>query len=398
MKINNLASTETVVNTNSREQVENKDAVQQQEQGKVKNGTVKGADLNLLQDPIEEKKKKAMEDAMEFIKNQFKSDGQIDDILDECRDTIKTSKAAAEEASQQLGEIEEQKEALGEMYADKEDEEYKMRLSELNEEAAYWKKQYTDAHDIIGAATRGVKAIKLEALKHHGSRSDLTCEQDAHKLDGKKSRDIIAEQAGTSKDSVRRFIRLTELIPEILDMVDEKKISMTPAVELSYLKPEEQRNFLEAMDYTKKYKDETGTTHQFYPDDMVTLLPDGALGSTWYGTTPEERTLLGSGKADVAIVDTGIAVAVSVTIDPVNTKTTVSEIVLPSYERMDETFVIKVAGDTSTAALSDVPNEQDDLDSMTKDELLAYANAHNISGVSASMNKADILSAIKAAS
>ena len=150
--------------------------------------------------------------------------------------------------------------------------------------------------------------------------------------------------------------------------------------------------------YTKKYKDETGTTHQFYPDDMVTLLPDGALGSTWYGTTPEERTLLGSGKADVGIVDTGIAVAVSVTIDPVNTKTTVSEIVLPSYERMDETFVIKVAGDTSTAALSDVPNEQDDLDSMTKDELLAYANAHNISGVSASMNKADILSAIKAAS
>ena len=93
--------------------------------------------------------------------------------------------------------------------------------------------------------------MKLEALKHQGSRTDLTCEQDAHKLDGKKSRDIIAEQAGTSKDSVRRFIRLTELIPEILDMVDEKKISMTPAVELSYLKPEEQRNFLEAMDYAQ---------------------------------------------------------------------------------------------------------------------------------------------------
>ena len=96
--------------------------------------------------------------------------------------------------------------------------------------------------------------MKLEALKHQGSRTDLTCEQDAHKLDGKKSRDIIAEQAGTSKDSVRRFIRLTELIPEILDMVDEKKISMTPAVELSYLKPEEQRNFLEAMDYACAHK------------------------------------------------------------------------------------------------------------------------------------------------
>ena len=93
--------------------------------------------------------------------------------------------------------------------------------------------------------------MKLEAMKHQGSRSDLTCEQDAHKLDGKKSRDIIAEQAGTSKDSVRRYIRLTNLIPEVLDMVDEKKISMTPAVELSYLNPEEQRSFLEAMDYAQ---------------------------------------------------------------------------------------------------------------------------------------------------
>ena len=93
--------------------------------------------------------------------------------------------------------------------------------------------------------------MKLEAMKHQGSRSDLTCEQDAHKLDGKKSRDIIAEQAGTSKDSVRRYIRLTNLIPEVLDMGDEKKISMTPAVELSYLNPEEQRSFLEAMDYAQ---------------------------------------------------------------------------------------------------------------------------------------------------
>lgn len=95
--------------------------------------------------------------------------------------------------------------------------------------------------------------------------------------------------------------------------------------------------------YTKQYKDEEGTAHKFYPDDMVTLLPAGTLGTTWYGTTPEQRTLMGNSGADVSIVDTGIAVAVTVTDDPVNTKTTVSEIVLPSYERMDETYVIKVA-------------------------------------------------------
>ena len=93
--------------------------------------------------------------------------------------------------------------------------------------------------------------------------------------------------------------------------------------------------------YGKKFKDEAGKVQSFYPDGYVTLIPDGALGSTWYGTTPEERTLMGRPEADVRVVNTGVAVAVTVTNDPVNTKTTVSEIVLPSYERMDETYVIK---------------------------------------------------------
>lgn len=168
MKINNVVN-DTIVNTKSRDQVENKEGAQQeQQQGKVKNGAVKGSDLNLNQDPIEEKKKKAMEEAMEFIKTQFKSDQMVDDVLDECRDTIKTSKAAAEEAAQELGEIKKQKEELGEMYPDKEDEEYKMRLSELNKAESHWNKQYKDSHDIIAAATKGIKGIKLEALKHHG--------------------------------------------------------------------------------------------------------------------------------------------------------------------------------------------------------------------------------------
>ncbi len=99
---------------------------------------------------------------------------------------------------------------------------------------------------------------------------------------------------------------------------------------------------VDALVYTKQYKDETGTAQKFYADGFVTLLPDGALGSTWYGVTPEERTLMGSGAANVSVVNTGVAVAVSTTNDPVNTKTTVSEIVLPSFERMDETYVIKV--------------------------------------------------------
>lgn len=93
--------------------------------------------------------------------------------------------------------------------------------------------------------------------------------------------------------------------------------------------------------YTKLFKAEDGTVTKFYPDGYATLIPAGALGSTWMGTTPEERTLMGNAEANVSVVNTGVAVAVTVTSDPVNTKTTVSEIVLPSYERMNETYVIK---------------------------------------------------------
>ena len=88
--------------------------------------------------------------------------------------------------------------------------------------------------------------MKMDAIKHQGQRADLTCGQLGHKLDGRKSREIIAEQTGDSARTVQRYVRLTELIPEIRDMVDEKKIAFNPAVELSYLKPEEQKEFLEA--------------------------------------------------------------------------------------------------------------------------------------------------------
>lgn len=94
--------------------------------------------------------------------------------------------------------------------------------------------------------------------------------------------------------------------------------------------------------YTKKYKNESGTVQNLYPDDMCTLVPEGSLGSTWFGTTPEERSGGVSG-IQIAIVNTGIAIAVSRTnVAPLNTQTTASEIVLPSFERMDECYVMKV--------------------------------------------------------
>jgi ParB family chromosome partitioning protein len=93
--------------------------------------------------------------------------------------------------------------------------------------------------------------MKLEALKNQGARSDLTCGQFGHKLIGAKARDIVADESGDNARNVQRFIRLTNLIPELLDMVDEKKIAFNPAVELSYLDEAQQRDFLEAMNDTQ---------------------------------------------------------------------------------------------------------------------------------------------------
>ena len=90
--------------------------------------------------------------------------------------------------------------------------------------------------------------MKLEAIKNQGARSDLTSAQVGRKLE---AADIVGQEAGDSRNQVRRFIRLTNLIPELLDMVDEKKIAFNPAVELSYLDESQQRAFLEAMNDTQ---------------------------------------------------------------------------------------------------------------------------------------------------
>ena len=90
--------------------------------------------------------------------------------------------------------------------------------------------------------------MKLEALKNQGARSDLTSSQIGTKL---RADEKVAQDSGESRNQIQRFIRLTNLIPELLDMVDEKKISFNPAVELSYLDESQQRAFLEAMDGTQ---------------------------------------------------------------------------------------------------------------------------------------------------
>ena len=91
--------------------------------------------------------------------------------------------------------------------------------------------------------------MRLEAMKRQGQRTDLTSDPVGGKLSGQESAEIVGELVGDSKNQVRRYIRLTELIPELLDMVDENKIAFRPAVELSYLTETEQHNLLTSISY-----------------------------------------------------------------------------------------------------------------------------------------------------
>lgn len=96
--------------------------------------------------------------------------------------------------------------------------------------------------------------MKMEALKRQGKRNDLTTSATSvQKLDGKTTREILAEENGESHEQVRRYIRLTELIPELLQLVDEEKMKLRPAVEISYLKPEEQEYLFECMEYNEAF-------------------------------------------------------------------------------------------------------------------------------------------------
>lgn len=201
-------------------------------------------------------------------------------------------------------------------------------------------KQYSYNYDIDGSyAANNFKALSgTSAWSDHANSdplADLSAAQEAlEQLTGVRPVRALMNSVTLNHLKANEKIRGAVLAQNV-----SANIMMTNARVKELLKTELN---LDVIVYDKLYKDEAGQTHKYFKDGFVALLPEGYLGSTWYGVTPEERTLQGSGEADVSIVNTGVAVAVKVTEDPVNTKTTVSEIVLPSFERMDETYVLKV--------------------------------------------------------
>lgn len=102
---------------------------------------------------------------------------------------------------------------------------------------------------------------------------------------------------------------------------------------------------IQIVKYDKKYIDEDGTKQRFIEDDVFVMFPDGALGNTWFGTTPEQSDLMSSGVANVTITDTGVAVTTMTKADPVNVETKVTQICLPDFPTADQIYIIDVDGE-----------------------------------------------------
>ena len=160
------------------------------------------------------------------------------------------------------------------------------------------------------------------------------------------------KDAVAAKGGITRYLAMNSYTFRLLRTVDavKNRFLTVNGLSLGYLSDSDITNVLkDTLDlagiivYDKQFRDEDKVAAKFVPDGYVALLPDGALGSTWYGTTPEEADLMGAGTgAEVALVNTGVAITQIVDEHPVNINTFASEIVLPSYERMDEVALLKV--------------------------------------------------------
>lgn len=191
-----------------------------------------------------------------------------------------------------------------------------------------WKKDHY--LEITTAADKWSASVTCDPLR------DLEDAMDAQETASGNRPEILLMSKNTFK-----MLKSSQRVREgILAQNTTANVNYTTARVKTYIEEELQ---VRIVIYSKQYKNESGVVAKFYPDNIIMMLPSGALGNTWYGTTPEERTLLGSGEANVSIVNTGVAVAVTTTSDPVNTKTTVSEIVLPSFERMADCYALEVA-------------------------------------------------------
>lgn len=166
-------------------------------------------------------------------------------------------------------------------------------------------------------------------------------------LDIQKAQGIVSENTGTKPTRLvmnsKTFsnMAMSKSIKMDMNVLSGQNIIVTEAMAKEYFKS---KLGIDIQVYDKQFRDETGAS-KYVPDNTVSFLPEGSLGSTYFGTTPEEADLMSGTDAKVSLVNTGMAITTSKKVDPVNVETKVSMITLPSFEKLDEIFIL----DTETA-------------------------------------------------
>lgn len=215
----------------------------------------------------------------------------------------------------------------------------------------------TEGHPTIGIESDGAKyAYDYDPTGEYAEKHYMKITTDADKWSSPTSKPltdmITARKALEKLGKAPKYILMTSTTFGYLLENEQVKNAIlaqntTPNILLddeTVMAIVQRKTKMQVLIYDKMYVDENGDEQQFYPDNKVTLLPAGAVGKTWFGTTPEERTAGQVADVDVTIYGKGIAIAVKTEYGPpALTTTTASEITLPSYEGMDSTYVIEVA-------------------------------------------------------
>lgn len=249
MRIGTGIEKDTIVkNDYAKDRLENSTEKQQQE--KTEGKSINASELNLFQDGIAEKKKKAMEDAMEFIKKQFESDSMMDDYMEECRGQIAEGKEMALEASKELKAVREQKEQLMEEYPDQNNEDYKAYMKDLNKMEEHWQNEMKNAQSLISDSSQAIKAVKQEALKHHGM---VDATKAAEKELQAASKEIIGMLMEEAKDTVDE--ELEEKVEEAEETKEEKEEKETDLKEVQLEKEKKLQEIEEEQEKRKKMRE-----------------------------------------------------------------------------------------------------------------------------------------------
>lgn len=214
----------------------------------------------------------------------------------------------------------------------------------------------TNGHPVIGIESDGVKyAYDYDPTGEYASKHYIKLLSNATWDNSSTSNPITdlnnARKALAKKGKIAKYVLMNSNTFEYLlnnaqvknNLLAQNMSAIVEVTDDNVISVIKNRTKLTIVLYNKMYIDENGNEQYFYPDNKVTLLPEGALGKTWFGTTPEERTARQVANVDVAMYGKGIAVATKTEYGPpALTSVTVSEIVLPSYEGMDSTFVLEV--------------------------------------------------------